>query len=99
MNAIAQTRMVLMEHRQIVTQNATEMQRKYVVVLTPILFILHMLFVVMINFISFVIYNSNFKLYKHIYFLLSLHHRNLKNGMSRYSMVIGLSHLICLISL
>jgi hypothetical protein len=55
MNAIAQTRMAHMELRQIVTQNATEMQRKYVVVLTPILFILHILFVVMNNFISFVI--------------------------------------------
>jgi hypothetical protein len=41
MNAIAQTRMAHMEHRQIVTQNATEMQSKYVVVLTPILFIRH----------------------------------------------------------
>jgi hypothetical protein len=40
MNAFAQTRLAHMEHRQIVTQNATGMQRKHVVVLTPILFIL-----------------------------------------------------------
>ena len=59
MNAIAQTRMAHMEHRQIVTQNATEMQRKYAVVLTPILFILHMLYVVMNNFIFICHLNSN----------------------------------------
>ncbi len=72
MNAIAQTRMVLMEHRQIVTQNATEMQRKYAVVLTPILFIPHMLYAVMNNFIFFCHLNSNLKIYKYIYFLTLL---------------------------
>ena len=40
MNAFAQTRLAHMELRQIVTQNATVMQRKHVVELTPILFIL-----------------------------------------------------------
>ncbi len=54
MNAIARTRMVLMEHRQIVTQNATEMQRKYVVVLTPILFILRRILAVKILSLFFV---------------------------------------------
>jgi hypothetical protein len=68
MNAIAQTRMAHMEHRQIVAQNATEMQRKYVVVLTPILFIQHLLYAVMNNFILFCHLNSNLKLYKHVYF-------------------------------
>ena len=48
MNAIAQTRTAHMEHRQIVTQNATEMQRKYAVVLTPILFIRHRILAVKI---------------------------------------------------
>ena len=53
MNAIAQTRMAHMEHRQIVTQNATEMQRKHVVVLTPILFILLRILAVKILFVLF----------------------------------------------
>jgi len=56
MNAIAQTRMVHMEHRQIVTQNATEMQRKYAVVLTPILFIRHRILAVKILSLFFVFF-------------------------------------------
>jgi hypothetical protein len=64
MNAIARTRMAHMEHRQIVTQNATEIRRKYVVVLTPILFILLMLYAVMNNFILFCHLNSNLKFLK-----------------------------------
>ncbi len=72
MNAIAQTRMAHMEHRQIVTQNATEIRRKYAVVLTPIQFIPHMLYVVMNKFIFICHLNSNLKLYKHIFFLTLL---------------------------
>ena len=53
MNAIARTRMVLMGHRQIVTQNATEMQHKYVVVHLQILFIQRMLYAVMNHFFFF----------------------------------------------
>ena len=50
MNAIARTRMAHMEHRQIVTQNAMEIRRKYAVVLTPILFILRRILAVKILF-------------------------------------------------
>jgi hypothetical protein len=53
MNATARTRMVLMGHRQIVTQNATGMQRKYVVELMPILFIRHGILAVKILFVLF----------------------------------------------
>jgi hypothetical protein len=68
MNAIARTHMAHMEHRQIVTQNAMEIRRKYAAVLTPILFIPHMLYAVMNYFIFFCHLNSNLKLYKLIYF-------------------------------
>ena len=67
MNAIAQTRMAHMELRQIVTQNATEMQRKYVVVLTPILFILLRILAVKILFFFFLT-NVYIFLFKKMFF-------------------------------